>query len=172
MPTKTDCCLPYHPQRVYCDSYDCLYGYALIDNAEDVKCKGGKCSKDQCCQKGEAIPKHTLRDVGDYTNYQKLYSTWIHFLARLGVLAVLLDKRVSGLLSSQEIDVFHSSVQLIVLLLLRLTMSSQRRSTATPTIALKTTNWWMMPTMSCARTKSAPKTSAARRVRNLPNIHF
>ena len=46
--------------KVYCDSYDCPYGYTLIDNADDVKCKGGKCSKDQCCKKGETLPKHTL----------------------------------------------------------------------------------------------------------------
>ena len=43
--------------NVYCDSYDCPYGYTLIDNADDVKCKGGKCSKDQCCKKGEALPQ-------------------------------------------------------------------------------------------------------------------
>ena len=38
-------------QNVYCDSYKCSYGYALIDNADDVECKRGKCKESQCCDK-------------------------------------------------------------------------------------------------------------------------
>ena len=54
----------------------------------------------------------------------------------------------------------------------RLRYLFQTRSTATPTIALTTTSYWTMPTISCARTRSAPKTSAARRVRHLPNTRY
>ena len=44
---------PKTSDKVYCDSYDCPYGYDLIDDAEHVKCEWGKCSKDKCCEKGE-----------------------------------------------------------------------------------------------------------------------
>ena len=50
-PTTPDYYSLHPPQRVYCDSYDCPYGYALIDKADDVKCKWGKCKKSQCCDK-------------------------------------------------------------------------------------------------------------------------
>ena len=43
--------------KVYCDSYDCPDNYKLVDDADDIRCKGGKCSKDQCCEKGEESPK-------------------------------------------------------------------------------------------------------------------
>ena len=39
--------------KVYCDSYDCLKNYKLVDNVDDVVCKDKKCTKDQCCKKGE-----------------------------------------------------------------------------------------------------------------------
>ena len=54
--------------KVYCDSYYCPDHYKLVDNADDVYCKDKKCTKDQCCKKGEEYPKHTssaLREVGD-----------------------------------------------------------------------------------------------------------
>ena len=37
----------------YCDSYNCPYGYELVDDADDIKCKNYKCTKKQCCEKGE-----------------------------------------------------------------------------------------------------------------------
>ena len=36
---------------VYCDSYDCPSGYTLIDDADGVKCKKGKCKRSTCCNK-------------------------------------------------------------------------------------------------------------------------
>ena len=48
----TLCTVIFSPaQNVYCDSYKCSYGYALIDNADDVECKRGKCKESQCCDK-------------------------------------------------------------------------------------------------------------------------
>ena len=38
-------------QKVYCDSYKCPYGYALVDDAAYMKCKWGKCDKSQSCDK-------------------------------------------------------------------------------------------------------------------------
>ena len=37
------------PSKVYCDSFKCPDDYILIDDAEDVKCKWGKCKTSQCC---------------------------------------------------------------------------------------------------------------------------
>ena len=51
--------------KVYCDSYYCPDHYKLVDNADDVYCKDKKCTKDQCCKKGEEYPKHTLREDDD-----------------------------------------------------------------------------------------------------------
>ena len=53
--------------KVYCDSYDCPKDYKLVDNADDVVCKDKKCTKDQCCKKGEESLKHTLLEDGDHT---------------------------------------------------------------------------------------------------------
>ena len=61
--------------KVYCNSYDCPDNYKLVDDADDVKCKGGRCSKDQCCTGGEESPKHTLRDVADDTTCDKSSAT-------------------------------------------------------------------------------------------------
>ena len=47
--------------KVYCDSYDCPYGYYLIDDADEVECKWGKCKKSQCCERvcsSYKCPKH------------------------------------------------------------------------------------------------------------------
>ena len=52
-PTSPDCYSPHLAQRVYCDSYDCPYGYDLVDDAKYVKCKWRKCTKEKCCEKGE-----------------------------------------------------------------------------------------------------------------------
>ena len=60
--------------KVYCDSYDCPDNYKLVDDADDVVCKDKKCTKDQCCKKGEASPKRTLREVDDDTRCHKLES--------------------------------------------------------------------------------------------------
>lgn len=49
------------PQHVYCDSYKCSHGYALIDNYDAVTCKRGKCDQSRCCDKicsGYDCPKH------------------------------------------------------------------------------------------------------------------
>ena len=78
----------YASDKVYCDSYDCPDNYKLVDDADDIMCKDKKCTKDQCCKKGEASPKHTLRDVGEERKYQKLSSTRLHFLARFRVSAL------------------------------------------------------------------------------------
>ena len=43
--------------KVYCDSYDCPDNYKLVDDADDIMCKNKKCTKDKCCEKGEASPK-------------------------------------------------------------------------------------------------------------------
>ena len=53
--------------KVYCDSYDCPKNYKLVDNADDVACKDKKCTKDQCCKKGEESPEHTFLEGGDHT---------------------------------------------------------------------------------------------------------
>ena len=47
--------------KVYCDSYDCPKSYKLVDNADDIKCKGGKYTKDQCCKKREESPARRCR---------------------------------------------------------------------------------------------------------------
>ena len=67
--------------KVYCDSYDCPKNYKLVDNADDVVCKDKKCTKDQCCKKGEASPKRTLREVDDDTRCHKLESKFHILLA-------------------------------------------------------------------------------------------
>ena len=41
----------YVSDTVYCDSYKCPYGYALIDDADREECKYGKCEKSKCCNK-------------------------------------------------------------------------------------------------------------------------
>ena len=41
----------YVSDTVYCDSYKCPYGYALIDDADHEECKYGKCEKSKCCDK-------------------------------------------------------------------------------------------------------------------------
>ena len=58
--------------KVYCDSYYCPDHYKLVDNADDVYCKDKKCTKDQCCKKGEASPKRTLREGDDDAKCHKL----------------------------------------------------------------------------------------------------
>ena len=52
--------------KVYCDSYDCPDNYKLVDNADDVLCKDKKCTKDQCCKKGEESPEDTFLEGGDH----------------------------------------------------------------------------------------------------------
>ena len=37
-------------EKKYCDSVKCSNGYSLIENAEDVKCDGGKCDEKLCCE--------------------------------------------------------------------------------------------------------------------------
>ena len=44
--------------KVYCDSYYCPDHYKLVDNADDIYCKDKKCTKDQCCKKGEEYHKN------------------------------------------------------------------------------------------------------------------
>ena len=34
---------------VSCESYDCPTGYSLIDDADSMKCKKGKCTRSVCC---------------------------------------------------------------------------------------------------------------------------
>ena len=41
----------YVSDTVYCDSYNCPYGYALIDDADHEECEYGKCEKSKCCDK-------------------------------------------------------------------------------------------------------------------------
>ena len=51
----------YVSDTVYCDSYKCPYGYALIDDADHEECKYGKCEKSKCCDKvcsSVDYPKH------------------------------------------------------------------------------------------------------------------
>lgn len=38
-------------QRVYCDSYNCSYGYTHVYNAKDVKCWFRLCRRSKCCEK-------------------------------------------------------------------------------------------------------------------------
>ena len=47
--------------KVCCDSYDCPKNYKLEDDADDIKCKGGKYTKDQCCKKREESPARRCR---------------------------------------------------------------------------------------------------------------
>ena len=51
----------YVSDTVYCDSYECPYGYALIDDADHEECEYGKCEKSKCCDKvcsSYDCPKH------------------------------------------------------------------------------------------------------------------
>ena len=41
----------YTTETVYCDSYKCPYGYALIHDVNHEECKYGKCEKSKCCDK-------------------------------------------------------------------------------------------------------------------------
>ena len=41
----------YVSDTVYCDSYKCPYGYALIHDVNHEECKYGKCEKSKCCDK-------------------------------------------------------------------------------------------------------------------------
>ena len=41
----------YVSDTVSCDSYECPYGYALIDDADHEECEYGKCEKSKCCDK-------------------------------------------------------------------------------------------------------------------------
>ena len=54
-------------ETVNCLFYDCPDNYKLVDNADDVLCKDRKCTKDQCCKKGDESPKYTLLEGGDHT---------------------------------------------------------------------------------------------------------
>ena len=48
---KSQCC------DLVCSSFDCPKYYDLIDDADTTVCKDDKCTKDQCCEKGEAYAK-------------------------------------------------------------------------------------------------------------------
>ena len=50
---QTNCTLRFRKpsEKKYCDSYDCPYGYDLVDDADDVECKKGECTESQCCKK-------------------------------------------------------------------------------------------------------------------------
>ena len=50
---QTNCTLRFRKpsEKKYCDSYDCPYGYDLVDDADHVDCKKGKCTESQCCKK-------------------------------------------------------------------------------------------------------------------------
>lgn len=37
-------------KTVYCDSYDCMDGYKLIDDADEVEWHDRKCDECQCCK--------------------------------------------------------------------------------------------------------------------------
>ena len=58
------CALTFAPKtsdKVYCDSYKCPHGYYLIDDADDVECKWGRCRKYKCCERycsSYKCPKH------------------------------------------------------------------------------------------------------------------
>ena len=41
----------YTSDTVYCDTYDCPYGYSLIDMADQEECKNGQCEMSKCCNK-------------------------------------------------------------------------------------------------------------------------
>ena len=73
--------------KVYCDSYDCPDNYKLVDDADDVVCKDKKCTKDQCCEKGEVSPNNALREFGDETQCLKLQRKSIYLVSTLTVLA-------------------------------------------------------------------------------------
>ena len=69
--------------KVYCDSYDCPDNYKLVDDADDVLCKDKKSTKDQCCEKREESPKHTLREVRDDTKCPRLSTKYNILLSTL-----------------------------------------------------------------------------------------
>ena len=50
---QTNCTMRFRKpsEKKYCDSYDCPHGYDLVDDADDVECKKGKCTESQCCKK-------------------------------------------------------------------------------------------------------------------------
>lgn len=52
-PTNTRCFQnKFHlPQNVFCDSYNCPWGWAVVHDAYDIKCKWDTCDKSQCCDK-------------------------------------------------------------------------------------------------------------------------
>ena len=37
--------------KLYCDSFDCPSGYALIDTADDEECTNRQCKTSTCCDK-------------------------------------------------------------------------------------------------------------------------
>ena len=41
----------YTAETTNCASFECPYGYALVDDADDEVCKYGKCDKSKCCDK-------------------------------------------------------------------------------------------------------------------------
>lgn len=53
----------------YCDSVHCPHGHTLIDDADHVECKSGKCKESQCCKpvcSYYKCPKHySLKDDSD-----------------------------------------------------------------------------------------------------------
>ncbi|MEP2990763.1 hypothetical protein [Parasphingorhabdus sp.] len=53
------------PQNVYCDSYDGPYIYALVDDADDIRCTNYKRTNWQCFEKGEKPPEHACQAFDD-----------------------------------------------------------------------------------------------------------
>ena len=74
--------------KVYCDSYDCPDNYKLVDDGDNVMCKDKKCTKKQCCKKGESSPNDTLREVGDKEGSQNIVSARniLHYQMSLSIL--------------------------------------------------------------------------------------
>ena len=94
--------------KVYCDSYYCPDHYKLVDNADDVYCKDKKCTKDQCCKKGEEYPKHTLREVDDDATCHKLEFKNIYFAGDpSGSQRYAQENVFCGLLSTSNTDSSH-----------------------------------------------------------------
>ena len=40
----------YTSDPIYCDSFECSYGYALVKAAADEECRRGVCTESQCCE--------------------------------------------------------------------------------------------------------------------------
>ena len=123
--------------KVYCDSYDCPDYYKLVDNADAVSYTHMKLPKDESGKKGEASPKHTLREGDDDARCHKLeqkncillailqglsgmrlkmYSVF-YFQPEIRMVLILIIADIPCFIASNDVDVcFRQSLLRLILL--------------------------------------------------------